>query len=220
MLSAMKQVLTFIQGGLRSVLGMCAISLVGGCTALPGDVSDRATVPQLPLATGMLGNSSNLRWRVEAWGNEKLPVLRVWDKTQAGASALIENRTFLPPDLLKPGSEWLLQSLSIKQNLLVVVLRYQPNPNAYQQKLFEFDLDTPRHTLVNYRVTTGRADKVDWQVVDFLARTSSFCRNAPQNNPDDCKPTQAPVLAEPLASLDEFGNAEDYVPPIKMDRQY
>lgn len=216
----MKQALTFMRVGLPSALGLCAISMVGGCTALPIDGGSGISVPQAPLATGMLGKSSNARWYVEAWGNEKTPVLRVWDRTQAGTQALIENRVFLPSDLLKSTGEWHLHSLSLKQNILVVALRYQPSPSTYQHKLFEFDLGASRHPLVHYRVATGRANMVDWQIVDFVARTSSFCRNAPQANPDDCKPSQALVLDEPLASLDAFGSAEDYVPPIKMDRQY
>lgn len=202
-------------------MSLCAICLVSGCAVLPGTShSDSDAAGPTPLPAGMLGRGINTRWRVEVWGNESAPVLRVWDKLHTGAKAILENRTFLPSDLLKSSGNWRLYGLSTDNDLLKIELRYQPNPGAYQHKSFEFDMGAPTHPLVRYRVTTGRGESVDWQAVDFLKRTSSFCRNAPKLNPDDCKPIQAIVLDDPLASLDSMGSAEDYVPPIKMDRRY
>lgn len=191
--------------------------VIGGLVVMGGCVS---AVPKALREEGLLASASDSTWRAEVWANGASPVLRVWGTGMV--APLLENTAFLPPDLGRTQPQWHVQSMVVQRGRLVLSLRYQPQPSvdSYQDKRFEFDLNTQRQPLVNYRVATVRGDKVDWQKVDFVQRTAQSCRNAPSIHPDDCKPTPA-VLTEELApALGSIGNAEDYVPPIKLETRY
>jgi hypothetical protein len=195
---------------------LVAALMAGGCASTMPIASVMPTAPE----PGLLARAGDAHWRAEAWAKGAAPVLRVWGPQET--TLLLENTTFLPPDLSRAQPEWRVQSMDLQRGQLVVLLRYQPKVGAaaYQDKRFEFDLTAPNHPLVQYRVSTTRGTNVDWQTVDFVTRKSQLCRNAPASNPENCTPTPAILLDEPAPTLATMGNAEEYVPAIKMDTQY
>jgi hypothetical protein len=176
--------------------------------------------------SGTMTAPTDSRWQVLADVHTTPPVLRLWDApTDAGDKAarpLVENRVFLPASLAQPSSEWQILELHVHASRVVVVLQYRPAPQTenLQQKRFEFNLLAPQQPLVFYRASTTRGTLVDWQTVDFVARTALFCRNAPANQPDSCTPIPATLRAEPTPTLRTIGSAEDFTAPIDMPVRY
>lgn len=200
--------------GLRATL-TCLLTglltgLVSGCSVVPSGGGGP------PSALG------DARWRVEAAITDGPPVLRLWDSQGHDSQTSVENRVFLPSDLARPQGDWQLLQLHVHASRLVVVLQYRPAPQTenFQQKRFEFNLLTPQQPLVFYRASTTRGTLVDWQTVDFVARTALFCRNAPANQPDACTPIPATLRAEPTPTLRTIGSAEDFTAPIDMPVRY
>lgn len=181
--------------------------MVSGCASATSDV-------------GLIRRVTDNLWRVEVRADDAVPRLKIWSGTASEPFA--ENKLLLPPDLLKAQADWRLLKLDLRQGFLSIGLQYRPSPgvDSYQTKIFEFNLNAPGQPLAQYRVTTGRSGRVDWQTVDFVRRQSFFCRNAAESNPDDCKAVLAELTDEQAPTFRGIGSAEDYVPPIKMEIRY
>jgi hypothetical protein len=203
---------------------LCAPLGLWGAVALPG-----CAVPQGDRA--VMASATDGVWRAEVLtlGGPSGPraVLRAWRPGQG--TPVLENSAVLPPSMgqmqsqSQPQSQspWRLTGLTLSAGRLAVALQYRPmqGSDSFQDKRFEFDLNAPQQPLVHYRAATTRGDKVDWQTVDFVQRTSAACRGALVSDPTRCQTWSTPLTDEPVPTFLSLGNAEDYVPPVKVDVQ-
>ena len=203
-----------------------ALLLTTGCAAPSATSMSPAQPSSVTPELGLLKRAEADGWRVEARIQGGKAVLRLWQYMRSGsvdpATPAVENRQILPSSLAKPVGDWALTRLDIRRGRLNVALHYQPITSAanYQDKQFEFDLTATGQPLVHYLASTVRGDKADWMAVDFVTSQAQSCRQAPASTPRECQPSSLVLIPGTPATLANMGNAEDYVPPIKMEVRY